>query len=332
MSSNSRSYGGRGGRGTGRGQGRNNRRSGNASKSKRTLQEHIFHIGSAAHACDYVTVRDFLINHIKKTYVNGKDIAGAIEKEKEPNVRDWRPHRERSVATDPQVQKMEDEDLHDEYKLEMQAYIKRKTNFEDNKVKAFALFFGQCSNSMQDKITQRKNYESEIEDDPIKLIGVIKEIAMGFQINKYPMASLLSSLKAFVNLRQKDGESLTEYTKRFTASTDLLDTQFGGSMVLTKYVSQLPGYDPDDEVKTQTMVDESFEKFLAYAYIENADRSKYGSFQQGLASQYSLHNDQYPSTMDEAIEALSAHRHDKKPATEKKEKETKEETTEKDSF
>ena len=224
MSSNSRSSRGRGGRGTGRGHGRNNKKSGNASKSKRTLQDHIFHIGSASHACDYVTVRDFLINHIKKSYVHGVDIAGAIAKETEPNIRNWRPQRERSIATNPAVQKMEDEDFNEEYKLEMQAYMKRKTHFNDNKVKAYALFFGQCSHSMQAKIEQRKNFESEIQDDPIKLIGVIKEIAMSFQINKYPMASLLSSLKAFVNLRQKEGESLTEYTKRFTASKDLLDT------------------------------------------------------------------------------------------------------------
>ena len=88
-------------------------------------------------------------------------------------MKNWRPQRERSVATDPKVEEMEDEDFHDEYKLEMQAYVKRKSNFNDNKVKAFALFYGQCSHSMQAKITQRKNYESEIQDDPIKLTGVI---------------------------------------------------------------------------------------------------------------------------------------------------------------
>ena len=82
MSSNGRSSGGRGGRGTGNNRSRKGNRSGNANKTKKTLQEHIYHLGTASQASDYVTITDFILNHIKKTYVNGDDIADASKPEK----------------------------------------------------------------------------------------------------------------------------------------------------------------------------------------------------------------------------------------------------------
>ena len=135
------------------------------------------------------------------------------------------------------VQQTKDEDLLEEYKLEMQSYMKRRDNYNDNKVKAYGLLFGQCSKSMQNKILERDNFDTTIEDNPIELIKVIKQEAMSFQTNKHPMASMLSSLKAFVTLRQKEQESLIDYTKRFNAAKDALNTQFGGALVLAKYIT-----------------------------------------------------------------------------------------------
>ena len=188
MSSNGRSSGGRGGRGTGNNRSRKGNRSGNANKTKKTLQEHIYHLGTASQASDYVTITDFILNHIKKTYVNGDDIADAIEAGEEPNFTEWRPQRERSVSTDPDVQQMEDEDLMISYKLELQSFIKRRDTYKSNRSKAYGLFFGQCAKKMQNKILQRTDYAKTIKGNAIELLKVIKQEALNFQESQFPMA------------------------------------------------------------------------------------------------------------------------------------------------
>ena len=54
----------------------------------------------------------------------------------------------------------------------------------------------------------------------------------------------------------------------------------------------------------------TFEKFLANLYLENANRTKYGSLLNGLNTQQSLGNNQYPKLVTEANNVLSNHRLD----------------------
>ena len=52
---------------------------------------------------------------------------------------------------------------------------------------------------------------------------------------------------------------------------------------------------------------EDNKQFLAYMYLNNADKSKYGSLLKGLSTQQSLNNDQYPKSVTEANNVLSNH-------------------------
>ena len=45
----------------------------------KSLQDYVYHIGSAKQASDYVIVTKYLLNHICKTYTFGDDIANALE-------------------------------------------------------------------------------------------------------------------------------------------------------------------------------------------------------------------------------------------------------------
>ena len=57
----------------------------------------------------------------------------------------------------------------------------------------------------------------------------------------------------------------------------------------------------------QTYESIAFERFLAFVYIRNAHRDKYGSVIKNLSSQFSLGNDQYPKTVHEARTVLESH-------------------------
>ena len=50
---------------------------------------------------------------------------------------------------------------------------------------------------------------------------------------------MLDSLQSLFNLKQKDGESLQDYTKRFKTTRDVLRYHIGGPIILTKYVERM---------------------------------------------------------------------------------------------
>ena len=131
--------------------------------------------------------------------------------------------------------------------------------------------------------------------------------------------------EAYNNLfttKQRDNESLQEYTRRFKTATEVLETHTGGPIILEKLINKnmtdIKGL-TDKEMMTRQVSD----GFLAYLYLEQADKGKYGSILQGLTTQLSLGNDQFPKTMIEANSVLSNHRFDqnknfynnKKPTT-----------------
>ena len=82
---------GRGSGKSGRGGGRGGRGTANAAKEKTTLAEHRFKVGSVSRASDYVKTREFIVNHIRKTYLFGDDIGNALDNSKEPDTDDWIP-------------------------------------------------------------------------------------------------------------------------------------------------------------------------------------------------------------------------------------------------
>jgi hypothetical protein len=47
---------------------------------------------------------------------------------------------------------------------------------------------------------------------------------------------------------------------------------------------------------------------MAYTFLDNADKAKYGSLLTGLSTQTSLKNNQYPKTITEAAKVLCNHR------------------------
>jgi hypothetical protein len=72
-------------------------------------------------------------------------------------------------------------------------------------------------------------------------------------------------------------------------------------MPSTATVTQLPSTMQQDQEK------EASESLMAFFYLENSDKSKYGSLITGLLSQYSLGQDQYPKTIVDANNVLSNH-------------------------
>ena len=56
------------------------------------------------------------------------------------------------------------------------------------------------------------------------------------------MEIISDTLFAMLLTKQKDKENLSDYTKRFKVSRDVLKAHIGGPLILTKYVKSLASY------------------------------------------------------------------------------------------
>jgi hypothetical protein len=75
---------------------------------------------------------------------------------------------------------------------------------------------------------------------------------------------------------------------------DVLKSHVGGPIILTKIVEAMEGYAEADDDKREKMQEQAFNQFLAFLYLDNAEKAKYGSILTGLNTQQLLGNDQHP--------------------------------------
>jgi hypothetical protein len=271
----------------------------------------MYYLGTAKQASDYETTTNFILNHIRKEYdEGGDDIATALEDLEPLDLNVFKPTLKMSTETDPAKKATEEVQFKIEFEKRLDDHLEREKHYKTNLVKSHALIWEQCSTGMQNKIQNRDDYKSKIKGNPIELLKAIKQHALNYQEHRYEMSIIHDALRTVLLARQKDDEDLTTYTKRFKTSCEVLEAQIGGPLILTKFVKNMKGYDAKDPDKVKECQDTAFEQLLAFIYMNNADRKRYGSLLLNLQQQQSLKNNQYPKTIPEATSVLSNHKLD----------------------
>jgi len=175
---------------------------------------------------------------------------------------------------------------------------------------------------MKNKLESRKDFDT-FGKNPILFLQAIKEHALNYQENKYKILIISQALRCLLNCKQKEKESLQDYTKRFRVAAEELESHMGCPIYLLKLMTTMKEFDKNDNDSVSKCGKQKHEQFLAFVYLENADQSKYGSILSGRNTQNSLCNEQYPKTLIEANNVLSNHEFDKKPLASHKRNENK---------
>jgi hypothetical protein len=163
---------------------------------------------------------------------------------------------------------------------------------------------------MQSRLEQRTDYKTSIYNDPIQLLKAIKEHALNYQETRYEMSIILDAFCVLFGTKQREGENLQEYTKRFKTSKEILESHIDAPIILRKYVKSMIGYNANNANTVNRLIHQANEQLMAFIYIENVDSRKYGSVLTNLNSQKSLGNDQYPKTLIETNNVLGRHQFD----------------------
>jgi len=235
-----------------------------ARQEKRNLSDYYYYLGSSAQASDYESTTSFVINYIKKTFKKGNDIATALKKLEHPDTDEWRVKLRKSEAEDEETREAENEQFRMEFKSDYEKYQARVDTYNENLVKAYALLWERCNKGMKDKIEDRKNFSSEIENDPVELLKAIKEHAQNYQENRYPMAIIYDSLRALMHCKQRDGEGVQDWTKRFKLAREVFESHVGGHFVISKLVQANPKYEEAHANKQKEIEKQTWKAFMAY--------------------------------------------------------------------
>ena len=105
----------------------------------------------------------------------------------------------------------------------------------------------------------------------------IKEHVLNYQESRYKMAIIADAMRAMTTTKQRDNESLQDYTRQFKTSREILESHIGGPLILLKYVKTMSQYDEKYPDKTDRLIHKASEQFFAHIYMENSDQDKYGS-------------------------------------------------------
>ena len=173
------SHGDRGWRG-GRGKPHNNKNPSSETKLKKTIDDYFFYVGSNEQASDFETTSEFMINHVKKTFDRGNDVAEALRLLRKPDTSVWKPSLSFSTQESIVLKTHEDRQYELEYKADLDEYMKRKRMYDNNLFKAYALIWERCAKEMQIKIVSRKDFEQQVYNDPIELLKAVKEHALNY--------------------------------------------------------------------------------------------------------------------------------------------------------
>jgi len=108
------------------------------------------------------------------------------------------------------------------------------------------------------------------------------------------MLTFTEAITALVTIKQKDGEDLLDYVKRFKQVRTTYKSYLGTSL-FNDYVGALPAYTAAADDAARTLIKtKTFEEFSALLVLNGAAKGEYGELMKQLNMQKSMGQDQYP--------------------------------------
>ena len=170
-------------------------------KKKKGINNYQFYIGTNKQASKYETASEFVINYIKWTFDCRNDIAKTLRTMSIQETDKWMPILKMSTATEEAIRTRENQQYKLEYKGKLDNAIRRGD--QQNIYKAYAFLWGKCSRAMQNKIVGRKDFDTNIYNNPIKLLMAITEHSLNFQESQYKMPINTEAIKKILTLNKR---------------------------------------------------------------------------------------------------------------------------------
>jgi hypothetical protein len=257
------------------------------------LEGHIYDICGAQQANQYMKTTEEIGLYVGQHYTNGGDIATAVRTYTKPVFESPEDPPDDAPAA---VKKR--------WELKLKRIGDREEKLEENITKLYNLVWGQCSEALRAKIESLNEF-SNIRDvmDGIALLRLIKTIAFKFEPQLYAPMAIDNALHKFINAKQGKQMTAAAYLEHFQNNVEVLEA-VGASLGPHRGVISLITGGGGINDATEEQLAEANERSLAVAFINKADRSRYGRMIEDLANNYLMGQNNYPITLTQAYNLL----------------------------
>ena len=230
---------------------------GNNYRNNKTNKNNEFkfqlHDGSNKRTYTYEKIKEAMILKIQTDFTSSRYVVSSLRnKIKEgPPI----PVREISRNPDEEMRSIEQETFNRRYEAKSAHFYSQETLLEDNWIKAYGLIYrGYCSSQMQLAIKELPNYDTEVLDDPLRLLEEVEKLMHVPRRAVYPVLSLIETLSNVMNCRQGENDSLMTYLEKFKSERNVFVSLFGEG-ILNGHVENTQEYrdisDIDDTLQAR---------------------------------------------------------------------------------
>lgn len=165
------------------------------------------------------------------------------------------------------------------WEKQVDQYVKRLDQLEENIRTLYSLIWGQCSEVMQAKLEAMPEYAVASNDnDGVELLKLVKTISFNFQSQKYLHQAVHEAKRRFYTQYQGKTATAQEYLEQFKNHVDVL--KHVGAVIGpdTSIVNQIAKEDPSHTVGspiTTVHQTKAMAEYLAVAFMLGADRIRY---------------------------------------------------------
>ena len=272
------------------------------------MKFHPHGVGRDRQTVTFNKVKERIEMKIQKEYEFGRDMAESLREMKLVDLSVLAPELGESTELDPVRRAREEKSLDIIFNQKTARYLKRVEKLEENLGKAYSLIYeNYCDTVMQARIKEHPKYYSEILDNPIKLLEAISILMHEPVRAQFAYVSMMEAHRRLLNIRQREKEGLLEYMERFKQEKAIVKSHLGEDF-LHEFVEHTDEYKDyvqnQDTTAAASLKTKAFETYTTGIFMNGADKGRYGDLLDGLSNQYALGNDQYPRTLQGAIDVM----------------------------
>ena len=113
-----------------------------------------------------------------------------------------------------------------DYRENRNAWMKDNTRFKEDWSKTYVLIYGSfCTSEMKTAIKEDLKSESEIRDEPLRVLVLISTLMYTPARARYPFSTLAEAVSSLFNIRQSPDEKLVDFIEKFNQEKQLVKTQ-----------------------------------------------------------------------------------------------------------
>jgi Zinc knuckle len=277
------------------------------------LKGFIYDYGDHRQADMFIQTTKEVAELVGRTMTYGNDIANSIINFNIPTLTE--PPEPVPVPPSTTISKAQDR-IWDKQLVE---FVKRTNHLKENVKTLYAIVWGQCTDSLQEKVKAMSTYDKLVQNgEGIELLKSIRDIVYKREREKNPWHTWYEANLQLYLFRLGPNMPNQDYFQRFQNLVDVVEQCGGGignvkelQTEMLKIVAVNPSSPTSDEVvlaKTK-----SRDRFFATIFFLRADRARYGSLQRDVQNERLQGQDRYPNTLVEAYNLLVNWKPDPRP-------------------